>query len=194
MNLLGLTGGIGMGKSTVASLLEQHGVAVIDTDVVARQVVEPGQPALAEIAAAFGQEVLDADGRLRRAEVARRVFAEEVLRHQLEAITHPRIRAAWHAQVDAWRIAGMARAAVVIPLLFETAAEKEFDLILCVACTAPTQRQRLLARGWNEEQIRQRNAAQWPVEKKMALAGCVIWTEGAIETTAQQVAHFLSRA
>lgn len=194
MNLLGLTGGIGMGKSTVASLLEQHGVAVIDTDVVARQVVEPGQPALAEIASAFGQEVLGADGRLRRDEVARRVFADEVLRHQLEAITHPRIRAAWQAQVDAWRIAGMARAAVVIPLLFETAAEKEFDIILCVACTAPTQRQRLLARGWDEEQIRQRNAAQWPVDKKMALAGCVIWTEGVIEATEQQVARFLAHA
>lgn len=194
MKLLGLTGGIGMGKSTVAAMLEHHGVPVVDTDVIARQVVEPGQPALAEIAAAFGQDVLGADGRLRRDEVARRVFADETLRHRLEAITHPRIRAAWHAQVDAWRTSGVAHAVVVIPLLFETAAETEFDTILCVACTAPTQRQRLLARGWNDEQIRQRNAAQWPVEKKMTLADCVIWTEGAIETTAQQVAQFLARA
>lgn len=193
MKLIGLTGGIGMGKSTVAAMLEQHGVPVVDTDVVARQVVAPGQPALAEIAAAFGGNVLDDGGCLRREEVARRVFANEALRHQLEAITHPRIRAAWRAQVDAWCAAGQARAVVVIPLLFETAAEKEFDIVLCVACTGQTQRQRLLARGWNDEQIRQRNAAQWPVDKKTALAGGVIWSEGALDVTAQQVTDFLER-
>ena len=193
MKLLGLTGGIGMGKSAVAALLEQHGMPVVDTDLIARQVVEPGQPALAEIAACFGSEVLATDGKLRRDEVARRVFAVESLRRQLEAITHPRIRAAWRAQAETWRTAGQTRAAVVIPLLFETAAENEFDAVLCVACSAATQRRRLQARGWSDEQIAQRNAAQWPIEKKMALANAVIWTEGAMTSTARQVEQLLAR-
>jgi dephospho-CoA kinase len=193
MKLVGLTGGIGMGKSTVTSMLEQSGVPVVDTDMVAREIVEPGQPALAEITAAFGAEVISADGRLRRDEVARRVFSDEVLRHRLEAITHPRIRAAWRARVEEWRTAGRERAAVVIPLLFETAAEKEFDAVLCVACSARTQQERLRARGWSDEEIRQRKAAQWPVEKKLALCHGVIWTEGVLEVTATQVARFLDR-
>lgn len=194
MKLIGLTGGIGMGKSTVGAMLEQHGVPVVDTDLVARQVVEPGQPALAEIAAVFGPEIIDPAGRLRRDEVARRVFGDESLRRRLEAITHPRIRQIWQAQVITWSAVGHNRAVVVIPLLFETGAEKEFDAVLCVACTATTQRERLFQRGWSDEQIRQRNAAQWPVEKKLAHCHGVIWTEGALEVTAQQVARFLDRA
>jgi dephospho-CoA kinase len=187
MILIGLTGGIGMGKSTTASFLEHLGIPVIDTDLLARQIVEPGQPALKEIQQAFGKDVVDSAGRLRRDEVARLVFADDAKRRQLEGILHPRIRDLWLAQVATWRSENRAIGAVVIPLLFETDAAKEFDLILCTACTAASQRRRLEARGWNAAQIEQRIAAQWPVQKKMDLSRFVIWTEPSREVHAAQV-------
>jgi dephospho-CoA kinase len=167
-----------MGKSFAANLLRQQGVSVVDTDELARQLVEPGRPALAEIERMFGKEVLSAAGRLCRAELARIVFADPSARQRLEAILHPRIRQLWQAQAEAWRQEGRAAAVVVIPLLFETDAAAQFDKIICVACSAATQHERLQARGWTGDQIAQRNAAQWPVAKKMELADYVIWSEG----------------
>ncbi len=193
MKLFGLTGGIGMGKSTAAELLRPQ-VAVVDTDDLARQVVEPGQPALAEVRARFGPEILASNGRLRRDELARRVFADEAARLQLEAILHPRIRARWQAQVETWRAEGKSMGVVVIPLLFETRAEAFFDATICLACTAATQHQRLRARGWTAEQIGQRIQAQWPVEKKMALADFVVWTEGSVAVHAQQLGRIFPPA
>ena len=118
MIVLGLTGGIGMGKSTCAQLLRQRAVPVVDTDGLARRVVEPGQPAQAEILAAFGQQMLGADGQLRRDELARLVFADLDARRRLESILHPRIRELWRAQAESWRAENHALAVVVIPLLF----------------------------------------------------------------------------
>lgn len=181
-----------MGKSAVAQLLERRGVPVVDTDLLARKVVEPGQPALAAIQEMFGAAVLAPDGSLRREELARRVFASDFSRRQLEAILHPRIRALWQAQVDQWRASGVRLGVVVIPLLFETNAAKQFDKVVCVACSAATQQQRLTARGWSAEQIQQRNAAQWPVEKKVTLSDYVIWTEGSPEVTLTQVERLLA--
>jgi dephospho-CoA kinase len=187
MKLFGLTGGVGMGKSACAQLLQWRGAAVVDTDELARELVEPGQPALAEIAAAFGRELLDAEGRLRRDALARIVFADPAARRTLEQILHPRIRDAWHERVAAWRAEGKPLGVVVIPLLFETGAEREFDAVICVACSAETQRQRLLARGWSPEQIEQRIAAQMPIEEKMLRADYVVWTEAGMDVHAQQV-------
>src|SRR5919108_1136347 len=178
MKTFGLTGGIGMGKSTAAQLLEQRGIPVVDSDAIARQVVEPGQPALEEIRQAFGETIVGADARLRREELARRVFTDVIARRTLEDILHPRIRAVWQAQMDGWRTEGKAVAVAVIPLLFETSAANQFDATICVACSAATQRLRLRARGWSDEQINQRIAAQLPVDQKMALADYVVWTEG----------------
>ncbi|MCX6895640.1 MAG: dephospho-CoA kinase [Verrucomicrobia bacterium] len=192
MKVYGLTGGIGMGKSTAAGFLHERGIPVVDTDELARQLVQPGQPALAEITAAFGAEILSAAGELRREELARLVFADAAARKRLEAILHPRIRDRWLAQIVEWRTAGSAAAVVVIPLLFETGAESNFDKIICVACSAATQRERLLARGWTAEQISQRIAAQWPVEKKMALAHHVVWTEGDSTVLAAQLARIIA--
>jgi dephospho-CoA kinase len=194
MKLFGLTGGIGMGKSTSDQLLRERGVAVVDTDLLARQIVEPGQPALAEIQELFGKEILASDGRLRRDELARRVFADATTRKQLEDILHPRIRTLWLAQADAWRAEGRPVVVVVIPLLFETNAASQFDATICAACSAPTQRQRLLSRGWSAEQIEQRINAQWPVEKKMALADFVVWTEGNLEVHAAQLERIIPLA
>ena len=191
MKVLGLTGGIGMGKSASAQLLRSRGVPVMDTDDLARQVVEPGQPALAEIRDAFGAEIVGPDGRLRRDDLARRVFADPAARQRLEEILHPRIRALWRAQVDNWRAEGRPLAVVVIPLLFETKAEAELDATICVACSAATQQQRLQARGWSPAQIEQRLQAQWPVEPKMARADYVIWTEAGLDVHAAQIERIL---
>jgi dephospho-CoA kinase len=187
MILYGLTGGIGMGKSTAARLLQEGGVPVIDTDVLARAVVEPGQPALGEIVRAFGPEMLDGEGCLRRDALARVVFADEARRRELEAITHPRIRDAWLAQAASWKAEGRACGVVVIPLLYETAAAPQFDRVVCVACSARSQRERLQVRGWAADQIEGRLAAQWPVQKKMDLAHYVVWTEPGVDVHAAQL-------
>src|SRR5258708_26717832 len=170
MKVIGLTGGIGMGKSTAADLLHKRGLPVVDTDLIARQLVEPGKPAWAEIKNVCGPEIITPDGRLRRDELARRVFADAAARKKLDDILHPRIRAAWMEQIESWRAEGRPLAVVVIPLLFETNATAQFDRIICVACPTRTQRQRLQARGCNANQMEQRIAAQWPVEKQMDLA------------------------
>src|ERR1051325_4356585 len=104
-----------MGKSTAAQLLSQRGVSVVDTDVLARRVVEPGQPALAEVQRIFGPDIVAPDGRLRRDELARIVFADPVARQKLEALLRPRVRALWRDQVAAWRAEGRPLAVVVIP-------------------------------------------------------------------------------
>ena len=192
MQVLGLTGGVGMGKSTAAELLRQRDVPVVDTDVIARQLVEAGQPALAAIQRLFGPELVDANGQLRRAELARRIFADRDQRKQLEAILHPRIRKIWLTQVEQWRAEGRLGCVVVVPLLFESGAESHCDATVCVACSSTTQQKRLLARGWNVEQIAQRIQAQWPIEKKMGLADYVVWTEGDLDPHAQQLARILT--
>ena len=193
MKVLGLTGGVGMGKSASAELLRSRNVPVVDTDDLARQVVEPGQPALAKVHAAFGDDIAGPDGRLRRDELARRVFADPSARKQLEDILHPLIRALWRAQMETWRAEGHPLAVVVIPLLFETGAEAEVDATLCVACSTATQRERLLARGWSPEQIEQRVQAQLPIEQKIAQADCVVWTEAGLDVHVAQLDRILRR-
>ena len=193
MKLCGLTGGVGMGKSTGAAFFSQAGARVVDTDEIARQLVQPGQPALAEIQTAFGNNLLAADGTLKRAELARLVFADAAARQTLEAVLHPRIRATWLAQVEVWRQENCPLGIVVIPLLFETAAESHFEKIICAACSPVTQHARLTARGWSPGEIRQRIAAQLPVEQKIARAHFVLWTEGEMTAHAGQVARILKR-
>ncbi len=193
MKLFGLTGGIGMGKSVAAQILAQRGVSVIDTAALARSVVEPGQPALAEIRSAFGESVISAEGSLRRDVLARIVFSDPHARQELEAITHPRIRDLWKQQVGQWRGQQVEAGCVVIPLLFETHAETEFDATICIACSTATQQKRLLERRWTLEQIAQRIAAQLPMDKKMAKANYVVWNEGGLEMLAAQLDLILSR-
>ena len=187
MKVCGLTGGVGMGKSTAAQFLRARGARVVDTDELARQLVQPGQPALAEIQAEFGKAIIASNGRLRREELAEIIFADAAARKKLETILHPRIRERWLAQIETWRRENRALAVVVIPLLFETRAESHFNKIICVACSAPTQRQRLLSRGWTPQQIQQRLAAQWPVEQKIARADFIVWADGAPDVQAQQL-------
>ena len=152
----------------------------------------PGQPALAAIQSVFGKRVISLTGELNRADLAQIVFADADARKKLEAILHPLIREQWFAQIEAWRGENYPLAVVVIPLLFETRAESHFDKIICAACSTVAQRERLLARGWTPEQIEQRIAAQMPVEKKIARADFVIWTDGALDMHARQIERLLA--
>jgi dephospho-CoA kinase len=193
MKLCGLTGGVGMGKSTAAGFLLQLGARVVDTDELARELVMPGRPALVEIQNEFGRDIVAADGRLQRGELARRVFSDAGARKKLEAILHPRIRERWLAQVGLWRHENCPVAVVVIPLLFETAAESQFDQIICVACSPAAQRERLLARSWPAGQIQGRIAAQWPVGQKIAGSHFVIWTEGEVAVHRRQAGEIFQK-
>jgi len=184
---IGLTGGIGMGKSAAAEILNRSGLPVVDSDVLARAVVAPGQPALEEIKEAFGASVLDEQGALRRAELARLVFQDAEARRRLESITHPRIQQAWQDQLRAWREQGQPAAVACIPLLFETGGEAHFDVTLCVACSPGLQKQRLQTRGWSEEMIQRRQEAQWPIWKKMNAATYVIWNDGSLASLEAQL-------
>lgn len=193
-----------MGKSTAATLLAQRGITIVDTDLLARQLVEPGQPAIAEIRDAFGAEMIAPDGALRRDLLARRVFSDSDARKTLEHILHPRIRLLWQFQLTQWRASNtqtpqhsnMQFFCVVIPLLFETRAETEVDASLCIACSPATQQKRLASRGWNDDQINQRIKSQLPVEEKMARADYVVWNEGSHEVLGAQldcVLHSVAR-
>lgn len=192
MLVLGLTGGVGMGKSLVAEFLASRGELIIDTDVVAREVVEPGTPALEEIQLEFGPGVIGPDGRLNRRELAREVFENEERRRVLERIVHPRIRRKWKERIEGWRREGKSRAIVVIPLLFETGAEAEFARTVCVACSTRVQMTRLERRGWTAEEAARRVTAQWPVEKKMERADAVIWNESSPEVCQEQAARIFA--
>jgi dephospho-CoA kinase len=193
MKLLGLTGGVGMGKSTAAAFFQKRGLRIVDTDQLARELVQPGQPALGEIRSALGDKFISPDGQLRRNELANVVFKDAAARKKLEEILHPRIRERWLAQVKTWRGENCPFAIVVIPLLYETRAESHFDKVICVACSENSRRERLLARGWTQSQTGARIAAQMPVSDKIARANFVIWSEGALENHSRQVDRILDR-
>jgi dephospho-CoA kinase len=193
MITVGITGGIGAGKSETADHLSRLGIPVLDTDVVARELVVPGQPALAEITAAFGVGIVDSQGQLDRAELARRVFDDSSARQRLEAILHPRIYAVWTIWIRETALAGHALGAVVIPLLYEKGYGSHFQAILALGCTPQTQRQRLHRRQWSDRVIDHRLAAQWPMSEKLHRADYCLWSEGQREVLHQQIAAVLQR-
>ena len=174
MITVGLTGGIATGKSTVAALLRGRGVPVLDLDVVAREVVAPGTPALAEIAARWPEVV--AHGVLDRKALGRRIVANNAARAELEAITHPRI---WTA-MEAWLARQDAPAVVVeAALMVETGSYRRYDRLLVVTCSPAVQRQRLAARdGYDAEAVERWLAAQLPLAEKVAVADAVVVNDG----------------
>lgn len=172
---VGLTGNVGAGKSTVVSLFASWGGTVIDADVLAREVVEPGGAALGEIRAVFGDEVLDASGRLDRAAMRRIVFSDEASRQRLEAILHPAIRARFRDRVAEAEVAGDRCVIGVVPLLFEKDMTDEFDLVLLVDAPTEIRIERLVAkRGLSPEEARAVAAAQMPAEEKRSRADLII--------------------
>jgi len=188
MRLIGLTGGIGSGKSTVARMLADRGAAVVDADLLAREVVEPGQPALAEIAAEFGPSVLLPDGGLDRAALAAVVFADAARRERLNAITHPRVGALMQERIAAALASAAPLVAVDVPLLFEGSRQSLFEGVLLVWVPPDVQLRRLVERGGiAEAEARARIAAQMPIDDKRALATWVIDNSGPLAATEAQV-------
>jgi dephospho-CoA kinase len=186
-----LTGGIASGKSTVADLFAALGVPVIDTDVIARQVVEPGQPALAAVIAAFGPEVLDVDGRLDRRRMRAQIFADPVARQRLESILHPAIRAEMERQS---REAGGPYQVLVIPLLTEGRRRDHVDRVLLVDVPESLQVERLVLRdGVSLEQARASLAAQATRTDRLAMADDVVRNTGPVDELQGQVARLHQR-
>ncbi|HXN04009.1 MAG TPA: dephospho-CoA kinase [Candidatus Acidoferrum sp.] len=185
--MLGLTGGIGSGKSVVAQMFARLGAVVIDADQLAREVVEPGQPALREIATAFGPDVLLPDGRLDRPKLAGIIFADPAERAKLDAITHPRIRARMDEEIKARR-SGPGILIVDIPLLYENDRTHSVERVIVVWVDPQTQLRRIRHRdGLSTDAARQRIAAQMPLEAKRARADHVIDNSGTREDTRRQV-------
>ncbi|MFW3169071.1 dephospho-CoA kinase [Geodermatophilus sp. CPCC 206100] len=185
---IGLTGGIGSGKSTVAGLLAARGARVVDADRIAREVVAPGTPGLAAVVEAFGPSVLTADGALDRPALAAVVFADPAARARLDGIVHPLVRARAAEQVAA----APPDAVVVqdVPLLVETGQAASYDLVLVVEADLDTRVRRLEQRGLTEADARARIAAQATDEQRRAVADVVLDNSGTPEQLAEQVDRF----
>ena len=187
MLLVGLTGGIGSGKSTVARMLEQRGAVVFDADVLARAVVEPGTPGHAAVTERFGANVLAPGGELDREALASIVFADPAARRDLEAIVHPEVRRLFAEGSEVYRETDR----VVVfsaPLLVETGMHTAFDVLVVVSATTTTQVERLMReRGMSEAAILARIDAQAPLEDKAEVADFLVDNEGTLDELDQQV-------
>ena len=178
---VGLTGGIASGKSTVAEMFSELGIPIIDTDVIARQVVMPGQPALEELRERFGQSVIDTDGNLDRAAMRKIVFADEEARRELEAILHPRIGAETRRQSES---ADGPYQLIVVPLLAQSALLDFVDRVLVVDCDEELQVQRLLVRDAETiDQAQRMLAAQSSRSERLSIADDVIDNSGDLRST-----------
>ncbi|SNR33243.1 dephospho-CoA kinase [Blastococcus mobilis] len=185
---IGLTGGIGSGKSTVSALLAARGAVIVDADRIAREVVEPGTPGLARIVEAFGERVLASDGALDRAALAAVVFADPEARRRLDGIVHPLVR----ARASELAAAAPPGAVVVhdVPLLVETGQAASYDLVLVVEADPATRVSRLVQRGLTAEDARARMAAQASDGQRRAVADVVLDNSGTPEQLAEQVDRF----
>ena len=187
MLLVGLTGGIGSGKSTVARLLEKRGAVVFDADLLAREAVEPGTPGHAAVIERFGADVLAPGGELDREALASIVFADPAARRDLEQIVHPEVRRLFAEGSEAYRDTDR----VVVfsaPLLVETGMHTAFEVLVVVSATVATQIERLMhQRGMSEPSIRARIDAQAPLEDKAAAADFLVDNEGSLDELESQV-------
>jgi dephospho-CoA kinase len=187
--LVGLTGGIATGKSTVSALLRELGAEIIDADVLAREVVEPGPPALAEIVAEFGPGVLEPGGRLDRKALGAIVFAAPERRRKLESFTHPRIRERFQERVAALAARGFGGLVFFdAAILIESLNFRTMDKLVVVIVDEPTQIARLMARdGIERDEALRRIRSQMPLAEKAKLADYVIDNSGAPAATAARV-------
>lgn len=194
MLVLGLTGGIGSGKSIVAEMFRALGAKVVSADDLARIIVQPGSPTLARIARRFGAAVLCGDGTLNRAWLAKKIFSDPQARLDLDRITHPAI-----AELARRRFAVLAQESATLvvydaPLLFEAGADAQVDAVVVVSVAEEVQLQRLMLRdGLDEKAARSRMASQMPLGEKLARADYVINNNGSLEQTRDQVAALIAR-
>lgn len=187
MLLVGLTGGIGSGKSTVARMLGERGAVIFDADALARRVVEPGTPGLEAVAGRFGDGVLSADGSLDRAKLAALVFEDAAARRDLEAIVHPEVAQLLQRELEPHR----GTDAIVVygsPLLVEAGLNRGCDVVVVVSTPVNLQLERTVAsRGFSEEQIRARMSAQATPEQRAAVADVILDNEGTLGELERQV-------
>lgn len=192
--IIGLTGSIASGKSTVSKILEDLGYPIIDADLVARQVVEPGTETLKKIEALFGPEVIREDGSMDRENVGALIFSDPVMRKQLNDIIHPAIREEMLLQKSVFLSEGYKTIVMDIPLLFESRLQHFVEKILVVSVTEENQLSRLMDRNrLNEKDARARISSQLPMSVKEEGADAVIYNNGTIEETAHQLTRILEQ-
>lgn len=189
MRLIGLTGGIGSGKTTVARMLGDRGFYVVDADAIARDIVAPGSPALQELSESFGSGILLPDGSLNRGELAARAFVDKEHTALLNSITHPRIQEETQKRIAA------APGDVIydMPLLVDNDLHHDMDLVIVVDVDPETRVKRLAGRGIGEEDARRRIAAQIPDEVRRAAADIIIDNNGSVEDLLPQVEAAIAR-
>ena len=193
MLLIGLTGGIGSGKSTVAAMLRDQGIRVVDADQIARKVVEPGQPALAELVEVFGQDILNDDGSLNRQELANRAFATEEATNALNTITHPRIEQETQRQFDLAAAEKENFLVYDMPLLVERGLHEEMDMVIVVHTDIEERVRRLVERrGLDEDDVRRRMSHQVDDVTRLASADVLIDNNGSVNHLRKQVDDFLA--
>jgi dephospho-CoA kinase len=186
---VGLTGGIGAGKSTVARMLASHGAVIVDSDAIAREVVAPGTPGLAEIVETFGSQVLQADGSLDRPGLGRIVFNDAESLRRLEQITHPRIQAESARLIDAAEAAGAPVMVHDIPLLVESGVQGTFDAVIVVEAPDDVRLERLAGRGLPREQALERMKAQATNEQRREAATYLVVNAGSTDELRARVAE-----
>lgn len=190
----GLTGGIASGKSTVAAMLRELGIIVLDADRIAHQVIEPGQPAYDEVISVFGEKILDADKRIERSRLGAIVFGDREKLNQLNAIIHPRVEQKMLQQFAELEKAGTYAAAFVeAALIFEAGLHKKLDGVVVAWCLPEQQLARLMERGLSEAEAQKRIGTQLAAAEKLALAAEKIDCSGSLEGTRRQVEAFAAK-
>jgi dephospho-CoA kinase len=190
--IIGLTGSIASGKSTVSRMLKKKGFPIVDADEIARIVVEFGSPVLLEISRIFGQDVLQKDGSLNREKLGERIFSNADERQLLNSIIHPAIRKEMLRQKEQWISMGSNTVILDIPLLFESKLQSFVDKIIVVSVTPEIQKQRLMVRNvLSEEEAEARISSQLPMEEKERDADAVLHNNGTVEQTEEQLDRIL---
>ena len=190
--IIGLTGSIASGKSTIAEMIQAYDIPIVDGDIIARQVVEKGTPTLQKIVEAFGEVILTEDGELNRPKLGEMIFSNEQKRQQLNSIVHPAIREEMLRKRDAYVAEGK-HVVMDIPLLFESKLQHFVEKILVVTVSKEVQLERLMKRNkLTEEAAKMRIASQLPLSEKEAGADAVIYNNGTIEQSREQLRTILN--
>ena len=194
LNVFGLTGGIGSGKSTAAGFFRERGVPIVDADELAREAVAPGSAGLLQVVEAFGPQMLGADGALDRKQLGAQVFADAEARKRLNAITHPIVRQLAQERFAALDQAGVTLAGYDVPLLFEVGLDSVLRPVVVVVAREATQLERITLRdGLSEAAARERMAAQMPLSEKQKRADYVLFNNGTPAALAAQVDAVLEK-
>lgn len=191
--ILGLTGGIATGKSSVSAIFKEYDIPIVDGDLIARAIVEPGQPALQEIVQTFGSEMLFADGTLNRKKLGRVIFADPVKRHQLDQLMDQYLRQGINEQIKTYQEQGVPLVIADIPILYEKDYTASADQVMVVYVSPEIQMKRLMIRDQlTEQEALERMRSQLPIDEKAKRADYVIDNQGTLAETRQQVVSWLT--